>query len=171
MPLNKLNKALEIHENSVEALTVRGALFIHIKKYDLAIKDLEKCYEANSDARAYLVTALEQLYDLEKTTDVLNKLREVSPEHRLIKAVDEQRRKIEREKEETRKKYRATEPKREVKEPLPKKSRFNTWTEKDGKIEITKKKEEDTKMKQFLDKDVSKRNLASILAAIDHFDK
>ena len=122
---NRLNEALKFVENDSNALTVRGALFIHMKKFQEAVIDLTKVYEKETekqkggnkskddnddstlqDAKMYLITALENQYKLEQTSaglDILNQLRKVDPNHELLISEKERKEKL-REQEKAEKK-------------------------------------------------------------------
>merc|ERR1712228_286478 len=79
------NKALEYVNNETNALTVRGALFIHRKKYELAIEDLEKVKNENSDARNYLITAFVEQYKAEgEPKEILTKIRKLDSQNEIV---------------------------------------------------------------------------------------
>lgn len=175
--LERLNKALEYVPNESNALTVRGALFIHRKKYGLAISDLEKVENENADAKQYLITAFVEQYKAEgEPTELLSKIRKYDPDNQIVVKFDyevEKKRKLEVELKRKRKLAESIVVKREVGSDGVKKQRkwLDTTKHDMSREEKRKTKWKDRQMSEQLDKTVNKRSLDDILSAIEHFNK
>jgi len=175
--LERLNKALEYVPNESNALTVRGALFIHRKKYALAIADLEKVENENVDARQYLITAFVEQYKAEgEPKELLAKIRKYDPENQIVVKLDyevEKKRKLEVELKRKRKLAESIVVKREVGSDGVKKERkwLDTTKHDMSREEKRKARWNDRQMSEKLDKTVNKRSLDDILSAIEHFNK
>lgn len=180
---NKLDKALEFTPNDPNALTVRGALSLHRKKYNLAIADLEICADELPDAKNYLLQALAAQYEAEaRVPEILAHIRRIDPNHELVLQKDAEESEKEKQLEDERNRLHLAQAarkeaikrdgqnfRRQNDHPDPKRSRMDTTRKTMSAEERRKAKWADKKMNMALDKDVSKRNLADILSAIDHF--
>ena len=174
--LEKLNQALEFVPDEVNALTVRGALWIHRKKFSMAVEDLEKVKDDNADAKNYLIKAYVEQYKAEgEPKELLSKIRKLDPENQVVVKHDyevEKKRKLEVEAERKRKLAESIVVKKEVKDGVEKERKWLDTT-KDSMTREEKRKArwKDRQMSEKLDKKVSKRTLDDILSAIDHFNK